>query len=71
MMSQFPDLDYQGILPAGRPRYPVMHDNSKSRAASMPLVPIDTIFPRRTVNAVAFDATMCNYSFVWYTGDSG
>src|SRR6202162_4320011 len=22
-------------------------------------------------NAVAFGATMCKYSFVWYTGDSG
>jgi len=39
-----PDLDYQGILPAGRPRYPIMHDNSKTQAPSMPLVPIDTIF---------------------------
>jgi len=26
---------------------------------------------RRVANVVAFSATMCNYSFVWYTGDSG
>ena len=26
---------------------------------------------QRAANAVAFGATMCNYSFVWYTGDSG
>jgi len=55
-----------GHTSAGRPRYPIMHDNSKTQAPSMPLVPIDTIFSRRAANAVAFGATMCNYSFVWY-----
>jgi len=27
--------------------------------------------PDALENAVAFSATMCKYSFVWYTGDSG
>jgi hypothetical protein len=44
MMSYFPHFDHQqGLVPAGRARYPVMHDNSKSQAAAMSLVPIDTI----------------------------
>ena len=31
------------MVPAGRVCYPVMHENSKSQAASIPFVPIDTI----------------------------
>src|SRR6266566_3276528 len=28
-------------------------------------------FSQRPATAFAFSATMCKYSFVWYTGDSG
>ncbi len=49
--------------------------HTKSRrpltSPSVPLVPVDAIFSQGAANAPAFSATMCNYSFVWYTGDSG
>ena len=73
MTSCFPHFDHQeGILPAGRARYPVTHDNSKCQAASMPASTYRYNLSHDALeNAVAFGATICKYSFVWYTGDSG
>jgi hypothetical protein len=68
-------IDHQeaGILPASRARYPVIQDNSKSQAAPTPLLQYLSMqsCSQRPATPLSFSATMCKYSFVWYTGDSG